>query len=71
MGGRGRVDYMMSSVLSSVNLAGGLYLGSLGFVGADVGILGATGDPRGRGPQGKSVRRAGRSPALVLEQGRK
>ena len=30
--------YMMSSVLSSVNLARGLYLGNLGFVGADAGI---------------------------------
>lgn len=63
--------YMMSSVLSSVNLARGLYLGNLGFVGADAGILGATGDRRGRGPHGKSIRRAGRSPALVLGQGRK
>ena len=71
-GGRsGWGGYMMSSVLSSVNLARGLYSGNLGFVGADAGILGATGDHRGRGPHGKSIRRAGRSPALVLGQGRK
>ena len=53
----------MSSVLSSVNLARGLYLGNLGFVGADAGILGATGDCRGRGPHGKSHQESGEKPS--------
>lgn len=55
VGGRGRVEYTMRSVLSSVNLAGGLYLREPGVWGQTLvswkrqGTPGG-GDPRGRAP---------------------
>ena len=55
--------YMMSSVLSSVNLARGLYLGNLGFVGGRHWYPGSDRGPPGEGTPREEHQESGEKPS--------
>lgn len=69
VGGRGRVEYTMRSVLSSVNLAGGLYLREPGVWGQTLVSWKRQGTPGGGAPRGRAPGERGEAQLWFCSRG--